>query len=156
VKAISKTSWHTGPGGNRPQFGGDTTNLQPLTRTEVENWYRNINANKYEWVIEHNCRAVGNTRLTVDEENRRARYSIGIYNIDLLGKGLGTETTELILRFAFKTLNLHRVDLITLEYNKRAIACYEKCGFIREGMEREGALIEGRFETDIHMSISGT
>lgn len=30
---------------------------------------------------------------------------------------------------------------------------YEKCGFIIEGPEREGALIEGKYETDIMMSI---
>jgi RimJ/RimL family protein N-acetyltransferase len=45
------------------------------------------------------------------------------------------------------------VDLKVLEYNKRAIACFEKCGFIREGVEREGALIEDHWETDAIMSI---
>lgn len=54
---------------------------------------------------------------------------------------------------AFEELNLHRVDLRVLEYNKRAIKCYEKCGFIKEGVEREGALIEGKYETDVFMSI---
>jgi RimJ/RimL family protein N-acetyltransferase len=40
-----------------------------------------------------------------------------------------------------------------LEYNRRAIRCYEKCGFIKEGLDREGALIEGQYETDIYMGI---
>ncbi|WP_440896478.1 GNAT family N-acetyltransferase [Amphibacillus sp. Q70] len=40
-----------------------------------------------------------------------------------------------------------------LEYNKRAINCYQKYGFIQEGIEREGALIEGKYETDVFMSI---
>lgn len=40
-------------------------------------------------------------------------------------------------------LRLHRVDLKVLEYNKRAIACYQKCGFTQEGVKREGTLIEG-------------
>jgi len=50
-------------------------------------------------------------------------------------------------------LGLHRVDLRVLEYNKRAIACYQKCGFVMEGIEREGALIEDRWESDWIMSI---
>jgi RimJ/RimL family protein N-acetyltransferase len=45
------------------------------------------------------------------------------------------------------------VDLKVLEYNQRAIACYEKCGFVKEGIEREGALIEGKYESDVMMSI---
>jgi len=39
------------------------------------------------------------------------------------------------------------------EYNTRAIACFKKCGFVIEGNEREGALIENRWETDVIMSI---
>ncbi|RPJ99073.1 GNAT family N-acetyltransferase [Priestia endophytica] len=53
---------------------------------------------------------------------------------------MGTEITQLVLDYAFKELRLHRVDLRVLQYNKRAIRCYEKCGFIQEGIEREGAL----------------
>ena len=68
-------------------------------------------------------------------------------------KGLGTKITQFVLRYAFEELQLHRVDLRVLQYNKRAIKCYEKCGFIQEGVEREGALIEGKYETDLFMSI---
>jgi hypothetical protein len=50
-------------------------------------------------------------------------------------------------------LILHRVDLRVLEYNKRAIRCFEKCGFVIEGRIREDALIEDKWETDIMMSI---
>jgi [ribosomal protein S5]-alanine N-acetyltransferase len=45
------------------------------------------------------------------------------------------------------------VELKVLEYNHRVIACYEKCGFIKEGVEREGAFIEDKFETDVFKSI---
>lgn len=50
-------------------------------------------------------------------------------------------------------LGLHRVDLRVLAYNHRAIACYEKCGFVREGVEREGALVAGEWHGDVMMSI---
>ena len=51
------------------------------------------------------------------------------------------------------TLGLHRVDLRVLEFNRRAITAYEKCGFIQEGVEREGALIADEWRTDVMMSI---
>ena len=44
---------------------------------------------------------------------------------------------NVILRFAFDELNLHRVSLNVFEYNQRAIRSYEKVGFVVEGRERE-------------------
>lgn len=89
-----------------------------------------------QWVIEFAGRCIGEARLTVDAKNRRARYAIGIFDTTKLGMGLGTEATRMVLRYAFEVLKLHRVDLRVLEYNRRAIRCYEKCGFVKEGVER--------------------
>ncbi|MCA1066189.1 GNAT family protein (plasmid) [Rossellomorea sp. AcN35-11] len=134
-------------------YGGDTRKIKPLTMEEATNFVKKIRNNKLEWCVEYQGRCVGAARLTVSEIDNRARYAVGIFDTTELGKGIGTEITQLILRFAFEELNLHRVDLRVLEYNKRAIKCYEKCGFIKEGVEREGALIEGKYETDVFMSI---
>ncbi|MCA1063754.1 GNAT family protein [Rossellomorea sp. AcN35-11] len=134
-------------------YGGDTTSIQPLTMEEATNFVDKIRKNKLEWCIEYQERCIGSARLTVNEEDNRARYAVGIFDTTELGKGMGTEITQLLLRFAFEELNLHRVDLRVLEYNIRAIRCYEKCGFTKEGVEREGALIEGKYETDVFMSI---
>ena len=134
-------------------YGGDTRNLKPFTMKEAKTFVEKVSAEKYNWCIEYNRHCVGQARLTVNEEDQRARYAIGIFNPSMLGKGLGTEVTKLIVAFAFEELHLHRVDLRVLEYNQRAISCYEKCGFVKEGVEREGALIEGKFETDVFMSM---
>ncbi len=96
---------------------------------------------------------VGQARLTINDMDNRARYAVGLFDPSVWGKGLGTEITKMVLHFAFDELALHRVDLRVLEYNHRAIKCYEKCGFVIEGKEREGALIEGKNETDLIMSI---
>jgi [ribosomal protein S5]-alanine N-acetyltransferase len=134
-------------------YGGDTRNLAPYTLEDAESWYQAIEAHPLAWVIQHEERCIGAARLTVTASDKRARYAIGIFDISRLGAGLGSEATRLVLEYAFKTLHLHRVDLRVLEYNRRAIACYEKCGFVREGVEREGALVEGKWETDVMMSI---
>ena len=52
-------------------------------------------------------------------------------------QGYGTETMRIILDFAFSELNLHRVQLSVFAYNSRAIAAYERLGFIHEGTMRE-------------------
>ena len=60
------------------------------------------------------------------------------------GKGYGYEAMQLLLKFAFHELNLHRVQLTVFEYNIRAIRLYEKMGFVREGTQREFLQRDGR------------
>jgi RimJ/RimL family protein N-acetyltransferase len=134
-------------------YGGDTSNLKPYTMADAENWYHEMMKNPLEWAIEYKGNCIGQARLSVNHQDRRARYAVGIFDEQLLNKGIGTEVTKAILKYAFETLKLHRVDLRVLEYNKRAISCYQKCGFIKEGVEREGAFIEGKWESDWMMSI---
>ena len=133
--------------------GGETGNLPPFTIEDAKGWYENVTNTPCEWIIEYFGKMIGIARLTVDKIDNRARYAIGIFDDTLYGQGIGTEVTHIVLEYAFKTLNLHRVDLRVLEFNKRAIRCYEKCGFTQEGVEREGAYIDGQYYSDIMMSI---
>jgi RimJ/RimL family protein N-acetyltransferase len=68
---------------------------------------------------------------------RNAWVGIAIGDPDYRGKGYGTEAMTLLLKFAFRGQNLHRVNLGVFGFNKRAIRSYEKAGFKYEGTERE-------------------
>jgi RimJ/RimL family protein N-acetyltransferase len=70
--------------------------------------------------------------------------AIAIGEREYWGQGYGTDAMRLLLRYAFLELNLHRVGLIVFEYNPRAIASYEKAGFILEGRVRGMIQREGR------------
>jgi RimJ/RimL family protein N-acetyltransferase len=48
---------------------------------------------------------------------------------------------------------LNRVELMTDADNMRGRRCYEKCGFVEEGVLRQHRLIEGRFGDTIMMSV---
>ena len=134
--------------------GGDPRNLKPLTKADVDRWYDDISLHTYCWVIEADHHCIGEARLDhLDTHNRRARYAIGIFDPANWGHGYGTETTRLVLDYAFQEIRLHRVDLRVLAINHLAIACYEGCGFQREGVEREGARIADEWHTDVFMSI---
>jgi ribosomal-protein-alanine N-acetyltransferase len=99
-------------------------------------------------------RLVGHVRLTVFSwHDRNARLALGIFDRRFWGRGYGTEAIRLVLRYAFDDLRLHRVDLLVIEYNARAIRAYEKCGFVREGVARESALVDGVWRSDVMMSI---
>lgn len=69
--------------------------------------------------------------------HRTTWLAIGIGEPDYRGLGYGYEAISLALDFAFRELNLHRVQLTVFGYNTHAIALYEKLGFQREGVFRE-------------------
>lgn len=51
--------------------------------------------------------------------------------------GYGTEAVRWALDWAFCRANMHSVNLCSIEFNKRAHKCYEKCGFKLEGRRRQ-------------------
>jgi RimJ/RimL family protein N-acetyltransferase len=89
----------------------------------------------------------------LDGDNGSALYHITIGEKDCWGRGYGTEATQLMLRHAFESLNLHRIALSVFEFNERAIRAYARCGFIVEGRSREAIWREGRWWDEITMSI---
>jgi RimJ/RimL family protein N-acetyltransferase len=81
---------------------------------------------------------------------RNAWVGVGIGDPDYRSQGYGTEAMNLLLKFAFRGQNLHRVNLGVFSFNKRAIRCYEKSGFKYEGLERE-AIFKDDQRWDCHM-----
>lgn len=69
--------------------------------------------------------------------HRNSWLTIAIGDAEYRGRGYGSEAMSLILEFAFRELNLHRVQLTVFSYNTPAIRLYEKLGFQREGVYRE-------------------
>jgi RimJ/RimL family protein N-acetyltransferase len=82
-----------------------------------------------------------------------AWVGIGLGEREYWGRGYGTDTMRVILRYAFTELNLWRVTLGTFEYNPRAIHSYEKAGFTLEGRARKNLLRDGRRWDTLFMGI---
>jgi RimJ/RimL family protein N-acetyltransferase len=78
---------------------------------------------------------------------------IGLGEREYWGKGYGTEAMQLVLRYAFTELNLHRVTLGVFDYNPRAIRSYEKAGFVHEGRVRKELLKNGQYWDALEMGI---
>ncbi|MBE0337382.1 GNAT family N-acetyltransferase [Paenibacillus sp. 23TSA30-6] len=89
----------------------------------------------------------------IEWNNRIGQLAIGIGNTDYRGKGYGAEAVSLILRYAFYELNLNRVGLDVIEYNKQAIRTYEKAGFQFEGRVRSAVLRDGNSYDRIMMGM---
>lgn len=135
-------------------LGADPRALQPLTEEQAKAWVEGIASHPAAWVIEHQGRAIGEVLIdNFVEADQRASLIIGILDPDSLGKGLGTEAICAIAGFAFDTLGLHKLSTRVLAFNIRAIRAYERAGFVREGLERESALIGGTWHDDVIVGL---
>ena len=92
----------------------------------------------------------------VDKRNRTAEFGISIGEPDAHGKGYGTETTQLVLDFAFTAQGLHNVMLHVHEYNLAGIRAYTKAGFKEFGRRRESIFMGGELWDNIFMECLST
>ncbi len=129
---------------------------QPMTMEQEQDWYdrqsRAENSVPFTIYERETWRPIGNTGLDgVDHRNRTATFGIVIGEPDCRGKGYGTETTRLMLDYAFTALGLHNVVLTVFEYNPAGIGAYEKAGFKEIGRRRESRMMGGKLFDDIYM-----
>ena len=107
-------------------------------------------------VIETEGTLIGTMQLKNTENlpSRSATFGIMIGDPAYLDRGYGTEVSTLLLDYAFAVLGYHKINLDLFEYNARALAMYEKLGFVLEGRRRENHWSRGRFWDDILMGVT--
>ncbi len=120
----------------------------PLEVEKTQVWFSRVQdrTDRYDGVILADgvpCGTIG--LLNIDMRNRKAEYYIAMGETSLKGKGVSTEATRQMLRYAFEELGLNRVYLYTETENIPAQRLFEKTGFVREGQIREDLFSRGRF-----------
>lgn len=65
----------------------------------------------------------------IDEDAGEAELGVMIGERKYWDKGYGEDIVNTLLNYIFTKTNLKRIYLKTLESNKRAQACFKKCGF---------------------------
>jgi RimJ/RimL family protein N-acetyltransferase len=121
----------------------------PVTIEEATAWYeRRAAGHGDSWFTIYEratWRPIGYTEIDgIDWRGRTAYFGILIGEADARGRGYGTETTRLMLDFAFTALGLHNVLLTTDAYNLAGQAAYRKAGFRECGRRRECVPLNGQ------------
>jgi RimJ/RimL family protein N-acetyltransferase len=97
---------------------------------------------------------IGFCRLVdIDWISRHAELGIMIGNAGQRGRGVGTEATALLCRYAFDDLNLTRLWLRVEAENKAARRLYSRLGFQEEGRLRRQAYVGGDYRDVILMGL---
>jgi RimJ/RimL family protein N-acetyltransferase len=68
-------------------------------------------------------------------------------------KGFGTDSVRAVCRFAFREMNLQRIEVSVLEGNTRGKRAHEKVGFKEEGRLRRARFVGGRHVDLILMGL---
>ncbi|WP_203230274.1 GNAT family N-acetyltransferase [Segeticoccus rhizosphaerae] len=125
-----------------------------LVEEMLRGWSRNDAAGSAAFCIETlDCELVGHAALFgAEAQNRCATFGIFL-DPARQGQGLGSDATRLMVRYGFETLGLHRIELSVNALNTRAVAAYEKAGFVREGLLREKLYYAGAFRDQAIMGV---
>lgn len=131
-----------------------------FTIEQLRSHYRNVaeEGDRYDFAIaaadDASARWLGEAVLkNIDRSNRCAGYRISLGGAALSGRGLGTKATQVVLDFAFGTLDLPRVELEVYDFNPRARRVYEKVGFVVEGVRRDALWWDGGWHGAVLMAI---
>lgn len=98
---------------------------RPMTAEQEESWYdsqaRAASDAPFTIYALPELEPIGDAGLHgIDHRNRSATFGIVIGEESYRGGGYGTETTRLVLDYAFNTLSLHNVMLSVFAYNRAA------------------------------------
>ncbi len=122
-----------------------------------EEWFQRVQKRDTEFVwaiVDERGRHIGFTGLhRVDWRHRRATSGIVIGEKEAWGRGYATDAMRVRTRFAFETLNLHRVESEAYAENEASQRALERAGYMREGVCRKRAWNEGRWHDTIAYAI---
>lgn len=145
---------------NDPEVRRFLLMFAPMSQAKEEQWFEGKLTSEHDYVfaievpVEDGWLHIGNLGLhEIDWVNRSCVFGIFLGERDYWGRGYGSEATRTAVRFAFHTLNLHRVELDVFDFNPRAIRAYEKVGFRREGVRREALYQDGVWHDELVMGI---
>lgn len=142
----SVRGWINDPEVNRYMLAGHV----PVTPGQERAFFEAVDGSDSSYVFEvhvaSDMRLIGIVGVDgVDLRHRRGEIGIMIGEKSEQGRGYGRDAIVTTLRFAFRTLGLHRVSIRAREDNERGLGLYRSIGFAEVGKERDSDFAEGRF-----------
>jgi len=131
------------------------TYIGMISSEKQREWYSDLvnSKNKKYFIVYDDSKRIGVIRMDeIDYINRSMRVGCDI-SPEHRGQGFGTETMKMVVDYCFNFLNMHRLWLCVLEYNKKAIKIYDNVGFKKEGKYKQAIFRKGKYWDYIIMSL---
>lgn len=131
---------------------------RPVPASAHEDWFAALGRDAGKVVLAIRAAADGPALgvvqlLDIHPVHRSAQLTIRIGAEADRGKGYGVSALKGALDFAWRDLNLSRVWLHVFADNERAIRAYARAGFVREGLLRRSAWIDGAWRDAVAMAV---
>ncbi len=141
---------------NQPQTNYYLTSIVPISEAKQQVWFKKISLDEtkmYFAIEDYHKKFLGIVRCDEwDKINRSIRVGIDIVP-ELRRQGIATEAYELLFKYLFRDLGIHRVWLLVADFNQPAYALYQKLGFKLEGKQREALYRDNKFHHYLMMSL---
>jgi diamine N-acetyltransferase len=143
---------------NDPELRGLIGEVLPTSQAGMEAYLEKIRGDESRvWfgiVVRENDQLIGEAGLLrMFPPWRTTDLTIILGEKSTWSKGYGTEVINLLLDYAFGYLNFHRVSIGVVGSNEQALRFYEKVGFRREGVQRDGYFYNHAYQDFVMMSI---
>ena len=131
----------------------------PITEMVEKTWYENIlgstdNKTVYFTITKKDDIPIGFITLkNINYTHKNCSLGIVIGDTGEQSKGYGKEAMELIILYAFNTLNLNKITVEVVESNNKALALYKRLGFTEEGRLKQHYYADGEYFSVIFLSI---
>ena len=134
---------------NDPNIGKCiSSNPMTFTYEQERNWICNQLKNNeldFSMIDKETGKFIGNISLK-NVKNNSAEVGITV-TPKMQDKHYGTEAITAMVNYARNILKISDIYLYVFDFNKRAIKCYENCGFVKDG--------PGKETNDFHMTYKG-
>jgi [ribosomal protein S5]-alanine N-acetyltransferase len=113
---------------------------QPITLKEAKKFCKEQSKGTMFWAatLKESGKVIGQVTLNPDRPEIFKMWNLGyIFNPAYHGKGYATEAARAVVKYAFETLQVHRIVGHCSPDNAASWKVLEKCGMKKEGMSRK-------------------
>jgi len=143
---------------NSPYIRNYTREYRPLNMLNQEQWLESLTNNKSNIMFAiqelNSDKIIGCCGLTyINWKEGHGEVTIYIGDDEWQGKGCAGEALDVLMRYGFKELRLHRICAIIFSYNILSIKLFKKHGFCFEGICRGTRFWDGKFHDELIYSM---
>ncbi len=93
--------------------------------------------------------------ITFDCDRRMGCFKFGLFFTETVrGKGYASEAVNIMLGFYFNQLRYHKANVYIYDFNVVSQKFHQKLGFVKEGVLREVAYVDGKYVDAVYYGIT--